>query len=279
MREFNPVRAKTVLSDKKLYKYRSFDKGREFIVEDIILRNKIRFAKPQELNDDLECMPQYILGNYSSESYRKKLVRWAIKTQRHIGKNINKKAFKKYVRSLPREEHQKKIDEINKDNQELLNDKWRILSLSSNPVQPEIWRRYADDGKGVCLIFDASTFEFGGAFKVYYPENRLEVDITSQDLHDILLTTILTKTLNWAYEEEYRVIASREWEGYTVILESDQFFQFDPSLLKGLILGDKISSSSRQKILDMNELRKCKLDIWHLARSVHGELSMVGIAP
>jgi len=224
-------------------------------------------------------MPQFVLGDYSSETYRKKLARWAIKSQRHIGENINKKDFKKYVRSLSREQHQEKVDLINEDNQKLLNEKWRILSLSSNPVQRDIWHRYADKGKGVCLIFDASTFEFGGAFKVYYPESRLEVDVTSQDLHDILYATILTKTKSWNYEEEYRVIASQEWEGYTVVLDAHQFFEFEPRLLTGVIFGDEMSSKSKQRIMNMNYSRKHNLDFWQLKRSNRDELSLVGIPP
>lgn len=272
MPEFNPVRAKTVLQDKRLYKYRSFEKGKECIVEDIILNNKIRFAKPRELKDPLECRPQYILGKYSSPLYRKKLERWALKTQRHIGKNVNKSEFKKYIRSLSKEDHEKNVSLINEDNQKLLNEKWRILSLSSSPTQSTLWERYGDNNKGISLIFDATTFEFGGAFKVYYPENRLEIDVTSQDLHDIFHATILTKTTEWAYEEEYRVISTMPWEGYTVVLDAEQFFHFDSNLLLGMIFGNKTNKASKERILDMVKKRDADLELWQLHEGEKGEL-------
>ncbi len=224
-------------------------------------------------------MPHYVLGNHSSELYRKKLERWVLKTQRHIKGEIDKNKFKKFIRSLSRKDHQERVNLINNDNQKLLNDKWRILSLSSNPIQPKIWKRYADNGKGLSLIFNASTFEFGGAFKVYYPKNRLEIDVTSQDLHDILHTTILTKTRDWAYEEEYRVISSDPWEGSTVILDSEQFFEFEPSLLIGVVFGDKMNEHSKQNIFHLNDSREDKLEFWQLTRSENEKLSIARITP
>ncbi len=277
MSKFNSVRAKTILKDKKLYKYRSFTTKNEYIVEDIILNNKIRFAKPEELNDDLECKPKFVLGNMSSDLYKGKLERWAVKTQHSLATKTNKKEFKKYFRSLSNSDHEEKVRLINEDNQRILNDKWRILSLSSNPLQKDLWKVYANNNKGLCLIFNASSFEFGGAFKVYYPDKRLEPDITSQNVQEILQSTILTKTTNWAYEEEYRVISCQPQQGPTVILDNNQFFHFLPSLLVGVIFGHEMTNIDREKIIEMCNKRENKLDLWEVIASKDNKLKLCEI--
>lgn len=277
MNKFYSVRAKSILEDKKLYKYRSFTTKNEYIVEDIILNNKIRFAKPDELNDELECKPKFVLGNMSSILYKKKLERWAVKTQHSLVTKINKKEFKKHFRSLSNNDHKEKVRLINEDNQRFLNEKWRILSLSSNPLQKDLWEVYANNNKGLCLIFNASSFEFGGAFKVYYPNKRLEPDITSQNVQEILQSTILTKTINWAYEEEYRVISCQPHKGPTVILDDSQFFNFHPSLLVGVIFGYEMTNTDREKIITMCKKRESKLDLWEVIISKDNKLKLCEI--
>jgi len=59
----------------------------------------------------------------------------------------------------------------------------------------------------VALVFDAAGGEFGLAFKVHYVEERVPVDITSQNLAAVLNATLLTKRTAWTYEQEFRCIA------------------------------------------------------------------------
>lgn len=85
-----------------------------------------------------------------------------------------------------------------------------ILSLSRNPVSPLMWAHYADCHRGFLVEFDINIATTNQnellpicPFPVIYAQDRPQIDLADRDNWQ---DCILTKSEEWSYEEEERVI-------------------------------------------------------------------------
>jgi hypothetical protein len=126
-----------------------------------------------------------------------------------------------------------------------------ILSFSSSPSNSVLWAHYAGGGKGFVYEFDTSSAFFsscdGPLQCVRYvdrnPENRTIRDINIDDL-------FFTKAKQWAYEEEWRLVAPLEQSKTKFIVEKGEIYLFDilPSALMRVIVGANTSNDLVAKI-------------------------------
>lgn len=262
MAEIHAPIAKALLADRRLYKFRSIgDETKKSRLRDIILNHRIRFARPSQLNDPLEGTSIYQLGDWSSEVYRDRFAQWAWNGQRHLNGLPPQDKFRAWILSRPREVHEQHIAGINATNHEAIEVKWRVLSLSGTATQELMWSHYADGHSGVALVFDASHGEFALAYRVDYVRERVPLDITSQDLNEVLRATLLSKRAAWAYELEDRCIAPEPWEPDTLRLEA-QHLRFMPAQLLGVIFGAKASPQDEAEITAWAARRENALSFW-----------------
>ncbi|RWU07928.1 DUF2971 domain-containing protein [Pseudidiomarina gelatinasegens] len=85
-----------------------------------------------------------------------------------------------------------------------------ILSMSLNPTSPLMWAHYADCHRGFLVEFEFDT-EIASEkdlldmapLEVIYSEDRPEIDLTNPDNWR---DCVLTKSHEWSYEEEVRII-------------------------------------------------------------------------
>lgn len=273
------VTARNALADKRLYKFRSVaDAAQVSRLKDILCDHRIRFSRPSELNDPIEGRPIYQLGAWESEAYRQRFEEWAWNTQQHMNLRPPKEQFISWIRGLPREHHEEQVQRINAENHAAIEAKWRVLSLSAVPAHELMWSHYADGHRGVALVFDASGGEFGLAFKVYYVEERVPVDITTKTLATVLNATLLTKRSAWAYEQEFRCIAPDPPEPATLRLDR-QFMDFPASRLKGVIFGAKTSAKHIAEIVGCAKDRTAPLRFWQAKISGAGNVEIAPYAP
>jgi hypothetical protein len=130
--------------------------------------------------------------------------------------------------------------------------RYRIYCLSGRPDAHLMWGHYADHHHGVCLEFDVRTPDFSSATQVNYnaayPEFSLADDADISPFH--------TKSSDWAYEEEYRLIAQEEGEALcsgTLMTRDDGFFQFSEGALVSVIVGAEATTPVSDEI---NELAR-----------------------
>lgn len=270
------VTARNALTgEKRLYKYRSMaDEVQKSRLKDILFEHRIRFSRPSELNDPIEGKPIFQLGDWSSPAYRQTFEDWAWKTQQHVNPRPPKDKFLSWIRDKSQEFHAEKVRMINAANHAGIDQKWRVLSLSADPTHDLMWSHYADSHRGVALVFDASGGEFGLAFKVHYVPERIPVDITTQDWTTILNATLLTKRATWAYEQEFRCIASEPAEPITPKLQA-QFMTFPPERLQGIIFGGKASQTDVSEILTLISSRTVPLQVWRAKIAENGGINVV----
>jgi len=274
MPEVHAPTARKALTDRRLYKFRSLaDETQKQRLRDIILGHRIRFSRPSELNDPIEGKPIYTLGDWTSEPYRLMFAEWAWQTQKHVPTPPPRDAFHRWILEQPRQVHEQHVASINADNHAAIEQKWRVLSLSATSTHDLMWSHYADGHKGVALVFDASRGEFALAYKVAYTAERIPLDITTQDLMEILRATLLSKRESWAYEQEFRCIAPELWEPDTLRLDG-RFLRFAPAQLLGVILGAKISQDDEAEVAAWAAKREAVLTFWKAQINAAGSVEL-----
>lgn len=276
--EDNAQTARTVLRDRRLYKFRSMaDELQCGRLRDIVLGNRIRFSKPSELNDPLEGKPIYVLGDWTSNDYRSKFAEWAWNTQQLVPNKPPETEFRKWVLAQPEVLHRQQVDQINQDNHAAIEQRWRILSLAASSTHDLLWSHYADGHRGVALVFDASYGEFSFAFQVSYERDRRSLDITSQDLNHVLRVSILSKRSGWSYEEEFRCIGTEE-EQFGSLYVPGQFFHFAPTQLIGLIMGANISPQNESLVRQWRAERSTPLQLFKARITQSGAVEIADLA-
>lgn len=117
--------------------------------------------------------------------------------------------------------------------------RFRILSLSANPISPQMWAFYANDYKGVCFCFRSSKslkkakpVQYGNLMDQIIPKsNRM--------LKSAVYKGFYNKRIEWIYEREWRIVD-----------ESDsEYVYFDPDELVGIIIGHKTDQQLQKELI------------------------------
>ena len=188
-----------------LYKYLPFDSGSLKVISE----GTLKYTCPLDFNDPFDCLPSYDEWEVKNiEKVRPDLIRRAADArgfspaQRIQNKRKFAKNFERAMNS----------DAMVKGLARSLG----VLSLSRNPYNILMWSHYADHHRGFLVEFgiypDAPESELKMLVpqKVVYSEDRPVVSF--RDGFN-LEKYFLTKSLDWSYEEEERVLLTDEGPG------------------------------------------------------------------
>lgn len=117
--------------------------------------------------------------------------------------------------------------------------KFRILSLSANPISPQMWALYANKFDGVCFCFrsnksliKAKPVQYGNLMDKVFPRS-------DRMLKNAVYRGFFNKRIEWLYEREWRIVD-----------ESDsQYVYFDPGELVGIIIGHNTKKELQKELL------------------------------
>lgn len=127
-----------------------------------------------------------------------------------------------------------------------------------------LWSHYAGGHRGICLEFDSKQFDKALEMKYFsvYPSIR-PIDqmrrynlSRSQDMNEEILLPLLSKSIDWSYEKEWRIFHE----------QSNYLFGYEPTALKSVYFGLKaerhnielISSILRNKYRNVNTYKAVK---------------------
>ena len=82
-----------------------------------------------------------------------------------------------------------------------------VLSLSESLTENLLWSHYAAGHRGIAIEFDASVGLFVTAQQVLYDSTEPVINRIADDGNAVLEKSVLTKSVDWQYEREWRVIA------------------------------------------------------------------------
>jgi len=112
--------------------------------------------------------------------------------------------------------------------------KRRIYCLTPDPCSTLMWSHYADKHHGICLEFYVGNDLFLTAKKVLYRSTYPKW--VPQAMEQIRLDMILTKSADWEYEQEFRLIGTPEGSGHPLKLAGD-FLRLPARALESVIIG------------------------------------------
>ena len=133
-----------------------------------------------------------------------------------------------------------------------LSQKFGVICFSGDPLQPLMWAHYGSSHKGLVLEFDQTdpVFNHASFLKVDYNAARAEYDPGSEPNRDVVELLARRKSLDWSYEQEYRLIL--ELKNARRQKNNDQvmyLFQIEPHLLKSVTIGLRAKNSVRDEVL------------------------------
>ena len=133
------------------------------------------------------------------------------------------------------------LERFSEDFLKMIPNRWRIYCLTPVPDSTLMWSHYGENHRGVCLEFSVDDPIFGFAQEVTYLSSYPQWaphSLMSTDQPPVLLT----KSDDWEYEREYRIIGLAEGVSRPVGLQhplkvSDNFLRLGKGALQAVIAG------------------------------------------
>jgi len=134
-----------------------------------------------------------------------------------------------------------------------------VLSLAERPDNLLMWAHYATSHEGFVLELDATHVFFNRQKSDGDRVRRLEKVAYSQTRPSIALASynavhaLLVKSLEWEYEQEWRMVLPLEESVQTIETQSPpiHLFALPPQVVTNVILGCRMSDAHRDEILGM----------------------------
>lgn len=195
---------------------------------DSLINSQIWFSNPQEFNDPFDCdinmrirhSTQGQIQTYFEDHLKNLFQNWEL--EKINAKNITRQKFEMLINKAAKRVIQRK----------------GLACFMSSCDNLLMWAHYADSHKGVCLKFDIleDTTFFSPANKVIYSKDYPEFDYLT-DKNDFVNQMFFTKSEEWTYEGEVRVLKDKEGN-----------YDFNPNSLKEIIFGCKISDDDKKTL-------------------------------
>ncbi len=219
-----------------LYKYRAIDENNLHYTERIFTHNELYFPSKNAFNDPFDCKFDYSFAA-SDEEIRK----YFIENLKRSEPQMNRGGRRKWLSARKKEIGGNKFQEGARQGTENIISSVGIFSLSEVPNNILMWSHYAMSHTGFCLAFkcDESDPFFSVAHPVKYSERYPIVNpITDNDIVR-MEKSLLTKSLEWKYERERRIIEYHAGPGVK---------RFPAHLLSAVIFGCRMSDEYKSKI-------------------------------
>lgn len=232
------------MSSYELFKFRVINKN--FI--DSLVKGRLYFAHQDQLNDPFDCNLD-VLKSIKNAASSLNEIRAA---------NLNNLL----TAGSPLNNFQRELNKLG------------ICSFSRHMKETLMWSHYADNHKGVCVLYDfPEAFlndkeKFIGASNVTYKPNPLtswfklisnKMPATEQELAGELLKLVLTsKEKSWEYENEFRVITYR-----------DGSIKIPKSFVKQICFGLQASDSDIELIREITKAFESPVQLCKVERGKH----------
>ena len=221
-----------------LYKYRSLDGKNKEYVKRTFLNNEVYLSVPDDFNDPFEARPQY---SFKASTLAKEKYFKGVAQRNFPDKCADKKKLKQFIKNGFARTSKIRDDLINGFTKELTTQAG-IYSMTEDHKNLLMWSHYANSHKGICLKFRATSYTkfFGESLQVNYQHEYPKINFIKHSSNEKLQLSLLTKSKEWAYEKEWRMLKPEEGR---------QIHLFPPEHLVGVILGCKIDPNDRSDII------------------------------
>ncbi len=233
----------------RLYKYRTFSCQ----TLKMLARNEIYFAASHCFNDPFECRAR---KEFEFKSDPKSIKKMAELEVSQSNQKISLEQAMNYIEEIASDPQKikKYLNDKSDFFQRIVLQSFGIYSLSKKRNDILMWSHYSDGHTGFCIEFNrAENNIFAETEEVNYPKDNefVDVDYLSFQLEKLLeeaIKVVLTKSIHWAYEEEWRIVerlpvAEKNYRGHLRTYTDD--------MLSGIIFGERMDEHSRKTIMDI----------------------------
>ena len=242
----------------KFYKYRLAAGNAAGRLERIVCHNEIYFAAPSSFNDPFDSTAVFAPEIGTDEDLMQSYMKLAGKH----GPPMSDAELRRDAEAMladpnrnPRNENVRQV--IQDEYARTVRATTGIYCLSEVPDDILMWSHYADHHRGVCLEFDGAGKLAQHAMKVGYAHERPA--IAHQDSNDIKLEKVLlTKSIHWQYEKEWRLIRHSGGPGVEV---------FRAENLTGIIVGAQAPMETLKLVRRLNKARARPLGLYKATTS------------
>lgn len=225
-----------------LYKYRVFNDA----TERLIIYDEVYVPSPLEFNDPFDCRVP-VIADGSEEDFRNQLIEYfRSKAPTLSEQEINQLAETKLSDGTHRDAALMKRELESAIVNQLKNTGVYCLSAKNDDIL--MWSHYADGHKGFCLEFEGSTDKtfLKRAKQVNYQKELLIINYFDKNW---LPKVLLTKSEQWRYEEEWRIIQ----------VDGPGEYGIPEGVLSGIVFGCQMPQNHKNKIIAWSKKRKSPL--------------------
>lgn len=232
--EYNEVEWKGGWIPQTVYKYRNWEnKDHRSILESL----QIWVPDSLDFNDPFDCNIPVAYDMLSDDKIASEFIRQVI-----VKKDFKGDVEKEVQERLKEGRH--KDAEFLKEYKKYVHESNRKMHgvLSVTPINNNIlmWSHYANNHKGFCIGFDSVILfdHLGGGGKVKYDHKFPQISPVSSREQQYV-DTVLTKSIHWAYEIEYRL---------TTFGKTNLNIPFPKEAITEVIIGARMKDEMKQEI-------------------------------
>ena len=221
-----------------LYRYRHLQGEHREWTKRILTESVLHFASPLRFNDLFDCRVHF-RPSLSRQELRKKHDALVRKYMTQLNRAQRRAKVASDVRALELDQF---LAQITRGLQDAV-DGVGVLSLSATDRNILLWSHYAAGHSGLCLKFVATSYTpfFGLAQPVDYTSNYPEIDLLDDSPDRQVNAFLLTKAIDWKYEEEWRIIDHDGGPG-------DK--PFPEELLVGVTFGARMTAEDKEVVME-----------------------------
>jgi len=217
----------------------------ELYLVSLLADRKVKFSKPNSFNDPWDCRLRFHAPTNDEEA--KRLVAWLTEMNRKHSPEVSEaaRALKAHALLSDRSKLIEMVREVERRMYAEICARYRVYCLTENPCSALMWSHYSGGHTGICLEFGRKATVFTMATKVNY-----RVEYPAYDVVGVGVEPLVTKSRDWAYEEEWRLIAEERASARadSTIKTDDDFLSFRPGVLQSITIGYLADENTRRRI-------------------------------
>lgn len=252
-----------------LYKYRSweFEAHKRMLTE-----NEIYFSSNLELNDPFDRGISWRYDLETPEDLAAQVDKHIERYQSHLPIIEQEK-----LRNIALKERRFNDAEFRRSASEKLYAKHGIFSLSGLKDDLLLWSHYSDSNKGFCVCFDTialinhweTLFYHDKSLISLYRVNYIKeypklIPSMYEDHEDRMAIPLTTKSIDWEYEDEYRLI---------FVEGADRREKISDGIIREVVLGSEIEIGHEREIIDALRQKEHKPRLMK-AKRVHDDYAL-----
>lgn len=231
-----------------LYRYLSL-KSKD--VDRIFTHNEFYFSRPDQFNDPFDCRSFLTLKGCEEDDYKEFLKYNAENSKNKLSEDQINSDIENALKIF-RENRALVEGRINNVIKEMLREsikEFKMLCLSENYKDILMWSHYSDGHRGVVLQLNKKALEKDFKIpvkEVIYPERGYYPSIKDFNNNDHEEIFLKTKSSQWIYEKEWRIL--KHVENKKEIEMLGKVYTFGKNVITGIILGCNISEPDKDRI-------------------------------